>query len=497
MGGLDLSDPDARVLGRILLRQAQRIPDSPYILSGEEQFSYGRVNDLANSYAAGLHGLGVRAGDTVAFLMRSCKEFVFATFGAMKLGAIWIPTHADYRGEWLRRSLADSRANLLVADADLLPRVAEAAEGLPLEHVVARGAGEVPDLGAEVTRLADFERLVPKEPEGVNLDYSDTAAVLWTSGTTGRAKGVMQSHNVWVRGALSGARNSGTRSDDVMYCCLPMYNSAAWVANIYRALVTGLPCGLDEGFSATQFWDRCRHYGATQVFTLGAMHMFLWNAEPRPDDADNPVRHASMVPIPDELIEPLKSRFGIETIDQGYGQSEVMGILHRSAHEGRTWKPRALGEPVPGVEFRLLDDDDREVSPGEVGEFCVRPTEPYTIFSGYFNDPTATLAAFRNLWYHTGGVRSRDQDRSRSEARCRARARRARPLRQRKRSVLLRAALHRVRRGAAAHADGKSAEVQAARARRDGRDLGSRGGWLRDRALRALRLRPVTCGTSG
>lgn len=406
---LDLADPAERTLGRVLRRQAAQLPDAPYLLSGDERFSFGRVNELANSYAAGLQELGVRRGDTVAFLMSSCVEFVFATFGAMKQGAVWVPTNVAYKGEWLRASLEDSRARVLVADAELLPRVAELGAGLCYEHVVVRGEGEVPDLDATVTPLAHFEALDPKEPDDVEIAYGDTAAVLWTSGTTGRSKGVMQSHNAWLRGALSGAATTGTRDGDVMYCCLPMYNSAAWVANVYRALVTGLPAGIDAEFSASRFWDRCRHYGATQIFTLGAMHMFLWQAPESPADRDHGVRHASMIPLPDDLIDPVKERFGIETLDQGYGQSEVMGLLHR-VDDGTRWKRNSLGRPLPGIEIALLGDDDRPVMEGEVGEFCVRPNEPHVIFNGYFNDSEATLAANRNLWYHTGDLGRRDQD---------------------------------------------------------------------------------------
>lgn len=404
----NLSDPSERTLGRVLLRQAEAIPDAPYLLVDDEVFSYGRVNQLANAYAEGLRRHGVAQGETVAFLLPSCPEFVFATFGAMKLGAIWVPTNVDYKGEWLQHALADSRARVLVVDASLLARVAEVFDRLPFEHILVRGEAPASPRG-ETTSLSEIETLDAGEPADPGVAYGDTAAVLWTSGTTGRAKGVMQSHNVWIRGAVSGAHNAGTAAGDVMYCCLPMYNSAAWVANVYRALVTGLPLGLDPAFSAGRFWQRCRHYGATQVFTLGAMHMFLWQAPPQDDDSDNPVRHASMIPLPEALIEPMKKRFGIATIDQGYGQSEVMGLLHRR-DDGRPRKPGSLGEPISGIEVALLDDEDRTVAAGEVGEFCVRPTEPFVLFNGYFHDAEATLRAFRNLWYHTGDLGRRDED---------------------------------------------------------------------------------------
>jgi crotonobetaine/carnitine-CoA ligase len=214
---------------------------------------------------------------------------------------------------------------------------------------------------------------------------------------------------VWIKAALNGTETmGGIFPGDVIYSCLPMYQSAAWVANVFRALVNGIPCAIDPHFSARHFWDRTRHFDATITFTLGAMHIFLWQAPERPDDADNPVRAASMIPLPNDLEEPMKKRFGIEAIHQGYGQSEVMTLLARTP--GRTFKPNSLGEPQKGLEVAILDDEDRPVARGETGELCARPSEPYALFNGYFNDPEATLRAFRNLWYHTGDLVRQDAD---------------------------------------------------------------------------------------
>ncbi|MCP4694102.1 MAG: AMP-binding protein, partial [Desulfobacterales bacterium] len=265
MSWLNLEDRKERVLGKILRRQAENIPDNIYIMAGEERYTYGRVNELANSYAAGLRGLGIGRGDTVAVLMESCPEFVFTAFGANKLGAIWVPTNIEYKGEWLRETLEAGRARILVADAALLPRVAELGPGLPFEKIVVRGASNGVDPGVPLIDIREFSDLPPVEPDQQALGYGDTAAVLWTSGTTGRSKGVMQSHNIWVRAAESGARMSCIQDDDVLYCCLPLFNSGAWVTGAYRALVTGIPVGLDARFSVSKFWDRCRFYQATMI----------------------------------------------------------------------------------------------------------------------------------------------------------------------------------------------------------------------------------------
>jgi carnitine-CoA ligase len=409
MHPLDLDAPAERLLGRCLRRQAEGAPDAPFLLADDVRLSYGEANARANACAAGLRELGVGRGDTVAFLMESHPSYVLAALAANKLGAVWIPTHVDYKGVWLREALQASRARVLVADAALLSRVAEAGGPLPFEHVVVRGATGAAPLALPAVGLSDLLAGEGREPDDTGLHYGDTAAVLWTSGTTGRAKGVMQSHNVWIKAALNGVLTAGgMREGDVIYSCLPMYQSAAWVANVFRALVSGVPCAIDARFSASEFWSRCRHFGATMTFTLGAMHIFLWQAPERPDDVQNPVRLASMIPLPAELEEPMRKRFGLETIVQGYGQSEVMTALARTP--GRTWKPNSLGEPQPGIEIALLDDEDREVATGEAGELCIRPREPYAIFNGYFDDPEASLRAFRNLWYHTGDLLRRDAD---------------------------------------------------------------------------------------
>ncbi|MFC2027715.1 AMP-binding protein [Chloroflexota bacterium] len=410
MSWINLEDKEDRILGKILQRQAENDPDRIFIMADQDRYSFAQVNQLANSYAAGLRDLGIKRDDTVAIFMESCPEFIFAAFGANKLGAIWVPTNIDYKGQWLREALEDSVAKVLFVDATLLPRLAEVASGLQFEKIIVRRqAGEV-DLNIPLIDINEFSNVPATELDQSELNYGDTVAVLWTSGTTGRAKGVMQSHNAWIRAAISGARMSGVRDDDILYCCLPLYNSGAWVTAVYRALITGIPMGLDAKFSATKFWDRCRYYKATMIFTLGAMHMFLWHAPELPNDSDNPVRAASMIPIPDDLIGPMKKRFGIDTIDQGYGQSEALGMFTRLADGSRTYAPGSLGDPVEGIEIKLLDEGDIEVPVGEVGEFCIRPTEPNVIFNGYFNNPEATLKAFRNLWYHTGDSGRRDEE---------------------------------------------------------------------------------------
>ncbi len=390
--------------------QAAVIPDEIFLMAKERTYTFRETNSMANRYAAGFSGLGLETGDRVVIFMESCLEFVFAAFAVNKIGAIWIPVNTDYKGQWLKGAFVDSRADILLTDAKLLPRVMALGDSLPFGQIVVHGDFDITKRKASMVSLHEFEGLNDVEPDESSLFYGDTTSILWTSGTTGTPKGVMQSHNVWIVGAQSVVEMMGVRKGDIVYNCVPLYNSAAWVTNIYQALVAGIPCAIDPYFSVSDFWNRCRYYNATMIFTLGSMHMFLWKMPEKQDDADNPVRVAMMIPMPEKIREPFCKRFNItDGIHQGYGQSEVMGMLSRKDDGSRSWKPNALGIPAKDIELIILDEDDREVKPGEVGEFGVRPLAPYVVFNGYFNNPKATLESFRNLWYHTGDLGMKDE----------------------------------------------------------------------------------------
>jgi crotonobetaine/carnitine-CoA ligase len=403
---LDLRAPEERLLGSMLRRQAEEIPEHDFLIEDGRRITYGQANRLACAAASGFRSLGIGRGDTVAFLMGSCPEFALAALGLNKLGGIWVPTNTEYKGRWLEESLQDSRARVLVVEGELLPKLADLSE-LPFEYLIVHGKDPgILDLPRK--SLDEFLAQPGEEPDASDLHFGQTAAVLFTSGTTGRAKGVMQSHNVWIQGAESTLDQLDLRPGDLAYNCLPMHQSAAWVGNLFFALAAGIPCAMDPAFSASAFWNRVRHFGATVTITLGAMHIFLWQAEARPDDADNPLRAALMVPMPDEIEAAFKKRFGIERIIQAYGQSEAMPILRRTP--GKPWKANSLGEPHPLMEVRILDEFDAEVPDGEVGEIAIRTRSPFVFFNGYFHNAEATAEAFRNLWYHTGDLVRRDED---------------------------------------------------------------------------------------
>ncbi|MEW6472855.1 MAG: AMP-binding protein [Actinomycetota bacterium] len=399
---IDTTDLDSRVVGDVLRRQAEAAGDAPFLLNDDVALTFDEVNRRADQLAAGLARLGIGPGNPLALFLENSLDFVLLALAANKLGAAWIPTNTAYKGEWLRDTLVDGGAPVLVVDRSMLGRVADLAGDIPAKHVVVRaGAGDERLPGQAVSAFEELAVDGAGSP-GVTVGARDLSAVMWTSGTTGRSKGVMQTHSAWLACAEIFVRARDTRPGDVFYCCVPLFNSGGWVLNVFCGLVAGLPVAIDPGFSVRTFWDRCRHYRATQVVTLGAMHMYLWQAPATPSDADNPVRVAGFVPLPPELTEPMKERFGLEFIWQGFGQSEVMPMAITS-RDG-AWSPGSCGFPRPDLDVRILDEHGNEVGAEEVGEICVRARRPGVMFSGYYGRPDDTLSAFTDLWYHSGDL---------------------------------------------------------------------------------------------
>jgi crotonobetaine/carnitine-CoA ligase len=407
MTPLDLTDTSNRNLGRILQLQADRLGDTTFLQHDERRVSYAQADAMTNSVARGLADLGIGKGDRVAFFMGSSMDVVFLTLAISKLGAVWIPINTEYKGDWLRDILIDSDAKVIVSDTQILPRLLEVIGAVPHDHlVVLDKGGEMPANARSFDALKAFSD-APHDLSGIR--YGDVSAVLWTSGTTGKSKGVMQSHNVWVGAAERGNIAFDTRIGDVAYNVLPLYNTASWSSAIFRAMVGGITCAMDPAFSVSTFWDRVRYYGATQIFTLGAMHMYLWNLPPSDRDRDNPVRTATLVPMPEDLLVPFMERFGIEKVGQGFGQSEMSAVMSRSSDH--PCKAGALGVPNPDIELRLIDDDGNDVPVGTPGEFAIKTKSAHMMFEGYFNNPEAMTNAFTSDgWYKMGDLGRQDED---------------------------------------------------------------------------------------
>ncbi|MEZ5567908.1 MAG: AMP-binding protein [Halioglobus sp.] len=408
MNAVDLSDTKNRHLGKILALQAAANGATDFLITDEQRISFGEAEQLTNQLAAGFANLGITVGDRVAFYVGNLPELVLMCLALNKLGAIWVPVCTDYKGDWLSDTLKRSRANVLVTDAEHLGRIEEVENDLNHQHLVVIEEPEAARKGAvSFSQLADHP---PISADYDSMSYCDTNAILWTSGTTGKSKGVMVAHNNWIRSTLMGtALQYETRDGDIAYCAMPLYNAGAWLTSIVRALMMGIGVVIEKKFSVSQFMDRIKHFGATQTFAVGSMGVFLMGTPEREDDADTPLREAGIVPLPPAMWDTFSTRFGVKLVRSGLGQSECLLSLNHE-HCDVEAPVYALGFPPPDADVRLFDDDGNEVPDGEAGEICVRPLAPCILFNGYFDNPEATAEAFRGEWFLTGDMARKDPD---------------------------------------------------------------------------------------
>lgn len=397
----DISRIEDRTLGQVLASQAAHIPDDIWLMSDEKRISFAEADSLVNRYANGLRTLGIANGDGIAMVMKPSIEVPLLALGAARLGATFTTINTDFHGAFLEEALIDTHATVLVIDGEFAERLDQLGSVGDIRHVYVHGASS--------TTRAPLDHLLSGDatPSSAQVRWSDPAQIWWSSGTTGKSKGVVHSHSSVLVGNYGAAQVQ--QADDVLYSCTPVYLGSAWVAAIWPSLLAGVPAAIDAHFSVSEFWNRVRYYKATYFLTLGAMHMFLWNQPPQASDGDVRVRRARCIPMDQDMIPKFKARFNIEEMPQVYGTSETFAIFD-APEDGTPWKGNAAGRPVPHYEVKLLDEDDVEVPMGEVGEICVRPREPGILFNGYFNAPELTAAAWRNCWHHTGDLAYCDGD---------------------------------------------------------------------------------------
>jgi acyl-CoA synthetase (AMP-forming)/AMP-acid ligase II len=370
-------------------------PEKTFLRVDGRAVSFAEFDAAVGRLAAGLRDAGLRPGDRLVVFMRNSLACLHTWFAANRLGAVWAPINTEFRGLTLGHVCALAQAKLFVVDADLRDPLVAA---LPDADVRVLVHGDGPD------PLAALYADTPVA--AVEVAFSDRAALLFTSGTTGRSKACVLSHRYFLTQATILLRDFELRHDDVLYCPFPLFHADATALTTVPALLLGATAAIGRRFSASRFWDEVREHGATVFDFMGATLAILYKAEPRPDDADNPARLAWGVPVP-EWVEAFEARFGLRVVEL-YGSVEVSIPVTQDLSRPRV--PGSCGRVTEGFDVRIHDEADEPVAPGVPGELVVRPWRASTILDGYFGMPEATAEAFRNLWFHSGDTARIDED---------------------------------------------------------------------------------------
>ncbi|CAO3455524.1 Long-chain-fatty-acid--CoA ligase (EC 6.2.1.3) [Azospirillum argentinense] len=361
-----------------------------------EALSFATLDRQSDGVAAELRRLGLKPGDRVALMLRNSPLVLSTLFGLAKAGLVWVPINAQQRGEGLRYILEHSEPGAIVAEAEFLPVIAETGAvpaGTPL--IVQGDPAAALRLESLLESDAAFEE-APPAPD-------DTFAIMYTSGTTGRPKGVLVSHRMMRLAGEAVARVSAARDGDVLFVWEPLYHIGG-AQMIVMPLIRSVSLAMVDRFSASRFWDQVREYGATHIHYLGGILQILLKQPVSPRDHDHPVRIAWGGGCPKETWTPFEERFGVQ-IRECYGMTEASSITTCN-DEGVVG---AVGRPMPWFSVELLDGAGQPVPKGERGEIVVRTDRPGAIFAGYFRNPEATARALKDGALHTGDLGSLDE----------------------------------------------------------------------------------------
>jgi crotonobetaine/carnitine-CoA ligase len=385
-----------RTIGRILAEKAARIGHRPFLRFGGDTVSYADAHTLTNRYAHGFLSRGIKPGDHVALMLPNQPELLWAIWGLGKIGAVAVPLNTAAKGELLAYLLTQSDAVTVCVSDGLRERVTSAAPGLPT-------------IG--VDELRGFEAGMPAvDPPGMaQVRAEEPHLLMYTSGTTGPSKGAVSPHSQGHAVGRQMALLTRYRDDDVLYTCLPLFHGNALWYTVYAGLWAEASVALSPGFSARRFWSEIRESGATVFNALGAMANIIWQLPPSPDDRRHRLRSAMLVPLSRSLVDGFTQRYGI-AVTSVFAMTENCAVTVFGPDDP-TEKVPSAGRVRDYMEVRIESETTGEaLPPGEIGEICIRPTEPGSVMLGYYKMPEATEAAWAGGWFHTGDRGHLDAD---------------------------------------------------------------------------------------
>lgn len=388
-----LHDHQRWVLPEVLEAQARRRGDSTFLtVIGEGSLTYAAAARQARQVASHCAAAGVGIGDAVAVLLPNGLDFVRLWLGLGRLGALIVPVNTGLTGDFLAHQLRDSGARMVVSAG-------------PASEAVAGVIDEV--AGLQVLDLDGWQGAA--EHDGPLPRASDTACLMYTSGTTGPSKGVLMPHAHCYLFGLGSIEGLGITEDDRYYVSMPLFHANGLFMQLYATLIAGASAVLRARFSATSWLSDIRAHGCTVTNLLGAMSQFVIAQPSSPGDTDHGLRVICPVPNPAPHERAWRERFAVPDVVTAYGMTEVNIPLY-----GRlgTSRPGTAGRALERwfeVEVRDPDTDDR-LRAGQIGEIMVRPRVPFGFMSGYAGLPEATVAAWRNFWFHTGDSGVMDEE---------------------------------------------------------------------------------------
>ena len=390
-------------LSELLEQRAAATPDKPFLFSEADarQYTYAEFDAAVNRSARMLASRGISKGEAVSLLLRNSAEYLIAYFACWKLGALAGPVNSLLKAQELAFVMQNSEARALLIHAEFQSGVVAIKGELPaLEAVI--------NFDDEALATEGFSGAAGELP-AVPIDRDDEAIIIYTSGTTGKPKGCLLTHANVISNARQISQWLGFTENDRLLSIMPLFHMNAVSVTTMAALYAGGSTVVSPKFSASRFWKIISDYQITSFGSVATMLSMLLTTYPDgvPEGLNTEQLRFAMcgsAPVPAQVLKRFEETFHCLVVE-GYGLSES---TCRSTFNPPSERRRAgsCGMPI-GNEMQVVDDDDREVPDGELGEIVLRGEN---ILKGYYKNPEATAIAFRNGWFHTGDIGYRDPE---------------------------------------------------------------------------------------
>jgi crotonobetaine/carnitine-CoA ligase len=400
--------------------RAEQKPDFDVLTFEHESLDAGRTPDEVRTFsalathgnriAASLVARGMVRGDCFALMMGNHPEFVEALIAASITGCVFVPIDPRTRGEKLSFLLRNAGCKGVVCADYALREVTSARQAnSQIEWVLALESGEADDSLAlsEFPGVESLAEVLSKPAATVDVRLEgpeDPLQIIYTSGTTGDPKGVVFPNARFGAYAAVGLI-AGYQPDDRPYTGLSLTHGNAQAVTLAPALAMNLRAVFSRRFTKSRLWDVCRLHGCTTFSLLGGMATAIYAEPEKPDDAENPVRRVMSAGMPAAIWESFAKRFQVEILEW-YGAVEG-GLAFKPVDVGPVG---SFGKPGPGLDMKILDEDDEECAPGVEGEICSRPLDGTKASVEYHKNPDASQKKTRGGWLRSGDIGHTDEE---------------------------------------------------------------------------------------
>lgn len=391
------------LIGDLVSKTALANQDKIAAILDEKTLSYGELERQSNQLAHGLIELGIKPSNMVSIMLPNSIEFLVAYLGIIKSGATMVPLNISFKTPAIEYILNNSEAKVIITSSDFLSIIKAAnlefVEKIILVDQSASGKNEV--------NLADFNDNKIVLPALTGIDEEYTAACLYTSGTTGQPKGAMLSHHNLIFDVQKSVEHLQVNADERFICVLPMFHAFAETVCVLMPLILGAEIVIIDRFLPEKVLKTIQEKDVSFFAGVPTMYSALLNVRHKEDyDLSNlNLCISGGAAMPQQTMETFEETFNVKILE-GNGPTETSPVAYVNPVTGAR-KSGSVGLPIPETKVKIVDDKDKELPRGEIGEITVQGEH---VMKGYFKMPEATARVLRGGWLHTGDLGKMDED---------------------------------------------------------------------------------------